>query len=155
MKTTTPNYVKWLRVAFLVLSALSIAEYFGAAFSTIPYLWGYSFIVVAALIVLVYAVLGRPYFRMDSTTDIIEFENGFSMFDFLDKYLIVKKDMIREVRLEEGMFKKKLVIAYEDSGEIEEMSFELSFLHDEQVKQILNELQKAQNQTHFYESVTG
>lgn len=153
MKTTTPDYVKWLRIAFLTLTALSLAELFGAALTNIPYLWGYSFIVVVAVIVLVYAVFGRPYFRMDSTTDIIEFENGFSMFNFLDKYLIVRKDMLREVRLEKGLFKRKLKVVYEDSGVLEELSFEISFLQKEQVEQILNNLQKAMDAIHQYNAM--
>ncbi|GCD78310.1 hypothetical protein JCM31826_17920 [Thermaurantimonas aggregans] len=142
MKTTTPNYVKWLRIAFLVLTALSLLELAGATFTEFRFLWGYSFLIVSTLIVLTYALLGRPYFRMDTTSDVMEFENGFSMFDFLDKYLIVKRDKVLHMAIEDRLLKRVLVVQYEELGEVQEMEFEISFLSEKQVIEIKKDIER-------------
>ncbi|MFN4299051.1 MAG: hypothetical protein ACK4EX_04865 [Thermaurantimonas sp.] len=142
MKTTTPNFVKWLRIAFLALTALSLLELAGATFAEYKFLWGYSFLIVLTLIVLTYALLGRPYFRMDTTEDILEFENGFSMFDFLDKYLIVKRDKVLHMTIKERLFKRVLVVQYEELGEVQEMEFEISFLSEKQVSEIKKDIER-------------
>ncbi|MFN3951644.1 MAG: hypothetical protein ACK4KT_04465 [Thermaurantimonas sp.] len=142
MKTNTSNSVKWLRGAFLILTLLSLLELAGAPFIGLNILWGYSFWIVTAIIILTYSLLGRPYFRMDTTSDILEFENGFSMFDLLDKYLIVRKDKVYNLSVEERMFRRVLVVQYEEHGELLEITFEISFLSESQVADIKNDIQR-------------
>lgn len=142
MKTNTSNSIKWLRFAFLILTLLSLLDLAGASFIGLNILWGYSFWIVTAIIILTYALLGRPYFRMDTTSDILEFENGFSMFDLLDKYLIVRKDKVHSLSVEERLLRRVLVIKYQENGELLEMTFEISFLSESQVADIKNDIQR-------------
>lgn len=142
MKTTTPNSIKWLRIAFLLLTVLSLLELAGATFTEYTFLWGYSFLIVSVLIILTYALLGRPYFRMDTTADVLEFENGFSMFDFFDKYLIVKRDKVLHMAIAERLLKRILLVRYEELGEVQEMEFEISFLSENQVLEIKKDIER-------------
>lgn len=142
MKTNTSNSIKWLRIAFLILTILSLLEFAGASFTSFNFFWGYSFLIVSAIIILTYSILGRPHFRMDTTSEILEFENGFSMFDLLDKYLIVRRDKVLHIAVEEHMLKRVIVVQYEEHGELLEMTFEISFLSEDQVSEIKKDIQR-------------
>lgn len=142
MKTTTSNSITWLRKAFIVLTILSMVEMAGAALTDLPFLWGHTLWIVSAIIVLTYIILGRPYFRMDTTGDVLEFENGFSLFNFLDKYLIVRRDKVVNMSVKEHFFKRLLVVHYEEAGEILEISFEISFLSESQIEEITRDINR-------------
>lgn len=145
MKITNENQILYFKIFFILLMMISLFDFLEARSiiqTGIP-VWGHLYVASISFMFLLFFIMGRPAFTIDTQLDIIEVYSGLAFTSLFNKVRWINMKDFEGYEIKKSFMNVKLILYFMEDGEQCYDTFSLSYLSEQQIANIEKDLKRS------------